>query len=374
MKSEIDPELERRQSGYGRGLRMKIEKDNVEITAGVRYGKTLGSPVAMRIINKDFENWTEVMSAAPLKSKSQKVTIPRPGHADLTGTQKYNYDDIRNSIERSSARETAARVAAGAAAKSMLRQFGISVGSFVESIGGIYPGESALKNLLNLYDPEIMGIDQLSRIADNSEVRVLDEKQEQKIIRKIKAAKKNGDTLGGTVIIAANGVPPGLGSFAQYDRRIDAALSAAMMSVHAIKGVEIGAGFDAADKFGSEVHDEIIFEKNNFSRKTNRAGGIEGGITNGLPVIIRAAMKPIATLMQPIESVDLKTMSTVDARRERSDFTAVPACAVICEAMTAWVMADFMIQKFGGDSLEEMKDNYDTYLKKLVPRVKKNFR
>ena len=374
VKSEIDPELERRQSGYGRGLRMKIEKDNVEITAGVRYGKTLGSPVAMRIINKDFENWTEVMSAAPLKSKSQKVTIPRPGHADLTGTQKYNYDDIRNSIERSSARETAARVAAGAAAKSLLRQFGISVGSFVESIGGIYPGESALKNLLNLYDPEIMGIDQLSRIADNSEVRVLDEKQEQKIIRKIKAAKKNGDTLGGTVIIAANGVPPGLGSFAQYDRRIDAALSAAMMSVHAIKGVEIGAGFDAADKFGSEVHDEIIFEKNNFSRKTNRAGGIEGGITNGLPVIIRAAMKPIATLMQPIESVDLKTMSTVDARRERSDFTAVPACAVICEAMTAWVMADFMIQKFGGDSLEEMKDNYDTYLKKLVPRVKKNFR
>lgn len=362
---DINKELARRQSGYGRGIRMKIEKDEVEITSGIRYGKTLGSPVTMKIINRDFENWQQSMSVTSVKNRAEKITIPRPGHADLTGTLKYNYNDIRNSIERSSARETAARVAAGALAKILLKEFGVSIGSFVESIGGIYSQDSALKNILNLYDPALLQIKKLSEIADHSEVRVLDVKQEEKIIRKIKSAKKKGDTLGGTVVIAADGLPAGLGSFVHYDRRLDAALAAAIMSVNAIKGVEVGAGFEAADKFGSEIHDEITFDGKTFGRKTNRSGGIEGGISTGLPIIIRAAMKPIATLMSPVESVDLKTLKPVDARRERSDFVAVPACAVICEAMTAWVLADFFLQKFAGDSIEDIKSSYKAYQKRI---------
>lgn len=370
-KEEIDIELARRQSGYGRGMRMKIEKDEVEITSGVRYGKTLGSPVTMKIINRDFENWQDKMSATPVKNRAEKITIPRPGHADLTGTFKYNYDDIRNSIERSSARETAARVAAGAIAKILLYNFDISVGSFVESIGGIYPTDSALKNMLERFDPELMHITDLTKIADKSDVRVLENRQEEKIIRKIKQAKKKGDTLGGTVIVAAEGVPLGLGTFVHYDRRLDTAIASAIMSINAIKGVEIGAGFEAANKPGSEVHDEITYDGNSFGRKTNRAGGIEGGISTGLPIIIRAAMKPIATLMSPIESVDLKTLKPVDARRERSDFVAVPACAVICEAMTAWTIADFFLQKFSGDSMEDIKSSYAAYKKRLHKQLRR---
>ncbi|NUN10895.1 MAG: chorismate synthase [Ignavibacteriaceae bacterium] len=370
-KDDIDIELARRQSGYGRGMRMKIEKDEIEITSGVRYGRTLGSPLTMKITNRDFENWQEKMSVSPLKNRAEKITIPRPGHADLTGTFKYNYDDIRNSIERSSARETAARVAVGAVAKILLNSFDISVGSFVESIGGIYPADSALKNMLQRFDPELMHIKDLSNIADQSDVRVLEKKQEERIIRKIRQAKKNGDTLGGTMIVAAEGVPVGLGSFVHYDRRLDAAITFAIMSINAIKGVEIGAGFESADKPGSEVHDEITYDGYSFGRKTNRAGGIEGGISTGLPIIIRAAMKPIATLMSPIESVDLKTLKPVDARRERSDFVAVPACAVICEAMTAWTVADFFLQKFSGDSMEDIKSSYAAYKIRLQKQLRR---
>ncbi|HEX3073043.1 MAG TPA: chorismate synthase, partial [Ignavibacteriales bacterium] len=303
-----------------------------------------------------------------------QITIPRPGHADLTGASKYNFNDIRNSIERSSARETAARVAAGSVAMQFLKQFGIEVGSYVESLGGIYSKESYLDKLLNGNIKNGFSAFALAEVADKSEVRVIDTGIEDKIINKIKAAKKRGDTLGGTFVTIATGVPTGLGSFVHYDRKLDAEIASAFMSINAVKGVAIGSGFGLADTFGSESHDEIILKGENFSRKTNRAGGIEGGISTGLPIIVRAAMKPIATLMSPIESVDLKTMKSIQARRERSDFTAVPACAVIGEAVLAWSLAKFFLEKFGGDSLEEIRDNYENYTKKLYKRISKNFK
>lgn len=370
----INAELKRRQMGYGRGLRMKIESDSVEILSGVRFNKTLGSPISLLIRNKDFENWQTLMSVQSVNQKLDKITIPRPGHADLVGVSKYNYNDIRNSIERSSARETAARVAAGSIAKRLLEEFGISVGSFVESIGGIYPENNfADKLFLNLVKPDLSAKN-ISVKADKSDVRVLESNQEQKIINKIKQTKKKGDTLGGTFLVFATGVPVGLGSFINYDTKLDAEIASSIMSINAVKAVEIGEGFLLADKFGSKSHDEIILKKNSFSRKTNRAGGIEGGISTGLPIVVRAAMKPIATLMSPIESIDLSTMKKVDARRERSDFVAVPACAVIAESMLAWSIAKYFVQKFGGDSIEEMRDNYNSFNSKLFERIKRNFR
>ncbi len=309
----------------------------------------------------------------PYSSKS-KVSIPRPGHADLVGISKYSFDDIRNSIERSSARETAARVAAGSIARKFLEEFGIKVGSFIESIGGVYANQNFAETLFQNKIRKDFNAWRLAKKADESNVRVLDKNHEQSIINKIKAAKKKGDTLGGTFIVVATGVPVGLGSFVHYDRKFDAAIAAAIMSINAVKGVEIGPGFEEAELYGSKVHDEIIKIGNNFTRKTNRAGGIEGGISTGLPIIVRAAMKPIATLMSPIESVDLSTMRKVDARRERSDFVAVPACAVIAESMLAWVIAEHLIIKFGGDSIEETKDNFNNYTKKLFGRINKNFK
>jgi len=369
----INEQLRRRQAGYGRGLRMKIETDQVEIISGIRHGKTLGSPISMIIWNKDWENWKESMNAEPVDKKIDKVTIPRPGHADLVGVTKYNFDDIRNSIERSSARETAARVAGCSIARKFLSEFGIHIGSFVESIGGIYSKENiAEKFLLNKLSPNYSA-EKINKLSDKSSVRVLDKNQEEKIIRKIKLAKKKGDTLGGTFYVIVTGLPPGIGSFVEYDTRLEAELSLAVMSIQAVKGVEIGLGFKSAELFGSEVHDEIILKGETFSRKTNRAGGIEGGISTGLPLIIRAAMKPIATLMSPIQSVDLAKMKSVEARRERSDFVAVPACAVIAESMAAWTIAKLFLQKFGGDSMEEVKDNYSNYVKKYFYRIKKNF-
>ncbi|AFH49463.1 Chorismate synthase [Ignavibacterium album JCM 16511] len=370
----INYQLKRRQSGYGRGLRMKIENDKVEILSGVRFGKTLGTPISLIIKNNDWENWQTKMSVTEVDEHIEKITIPRPGHADLVGISKYNFDDIRNSIERSSARETAARVAAGSVARKFLEEFGIHIGSYVESIGGIYSKEDFYEKLFkNDLQPSFTG-KKLNLQSDKSQVRVLDEEQEKKIINKIKLAKKNGDTLGGTFIVVATGVPVGLGSFVQYDRRIDAEIAHSIMSINAVKGVEIGAGFYSAENFGSQSHDEIIISKNKFSRKTNRAGGIEGGITTGLPIIVRAAMKPIATLMSPIESVDLSKMKKVLSRRERSDFVAVPACAVIAESMLAWSVAKFFLEKFGGDSIEETKENYLNYNSKLFNRVRKNFK
>lgn len=370
----INLQLKRRQFGYGRGLRMKIESDKVEILSGVRFGKTLGSPISMIIRNNDWENWQSIMSVDPIKGKVQKITIPRPGHADLVGVSKYNYDDIRNSIERSSARETAARVAAGSVAKRFLEEFGISIGSYVESIGGLYPNKNFSEKLFNNSLPRYFSANSLSIKSDKSLVRVLDKTQEEKIINKIKLAKKKGDTLGGTFITVATGLPVGLGSFMNYDTKLDAEIAQSIMSINAVKAVEIGEGFLLADKFGSKSHDEIILQKDFIGRKTNRAGGIEGGVSTGLPIIVRAAMKPIATLMSPIESVDLSIMKKVDARRERSDFVAVPACSVISESMLAWSLAKFFLEKFGGDSIEETKDNFNTYNKKLFSRIKNNFK
>src|SRR5690606_32252113 len=369
----INFHLKRRQMGYGRGLRMKIETDTAEILSGIRFQKTLGSPISLLIKNRDWENWVEKMTSDKQTSKIEKITIPRPGHADLVGVSKYNFNDIRNSIERSSARETAARVAAGSIARKYLEVFGISIGSFVESIGGVYPKENFADKLFNNNLPNNFKGWNLSEQSDKSEVKVFDKEQETKIINKIKLAKKRGDTLGGTFYIVATGVPLGLGSFVHYDTKLDAEIAHSIMSINAVKAVSIGTGFEAAEKFGSESHDEIIKRGDTISRKTNRAGGIEGGTSTGLPIIVRAAMKPIATLMSPIETIDLKTMKSIEARRERSDFVAVPACAVIGESMLAWSLAKFFVQKFGGDSIEETLDNYKTYLKKLPGRVKKNF-
>ena len=369
----INDQLRRRQGGYGRGLRMKIETDTAEIISGVRFNKTLGSPISIFIKNNDWENWVTKMSADLPNRSVEKITIPRPGHADLNGTLKYNYNDIRNSIERSSARETASRVAACSVARKFLQEFGIEIGSFVESIGGIYPQKNFANKLFNQEIPKSFSADKLNKLSDKSSVRVLEETQEKKIINKIKLAKKRGDTLGGTFYIVATGVPTGLGSFVDYDSRLDAELSKSIISIQAVKGVEIGLGFESADLFGSDVHDEIKLKGKEFSRRTNRAGGIEGSISTGLPIIIRGAMKPISTLMTPLETIDLKSMRKVEARRERSDFVAVPACAVIAESMVAWTLAKFVLQKFGGDSIEETKENYSNYVNKLFSRTKINF-
>lgn len=372
--SYIDSHLKRRQMGYGRGGRMKIESDKVEILSGIRSGKTLGSPISLLIKNRDWENWKDIMDAEKYFSSTQKISIPRPGHADLVGTSKYNFNDIRNSIERSSARETAARVASGSIARKLLEEFGISIGSYVESIGGIYPEEDFSNSLFeNKIRNNFKGWS-LSKKADESVVRVLDNEQEKKIINKIKAAKKKGDTLGGSFVVVATGVPVGLGSFMHYDRKLDAGIASAIISINAVKGVEIGQGFRNAEQFGSNAHDEIIKNENSLRGKTNRSGGIDGGTSTGLPIIVRAAMKPIATLMSPIYSVDFSNMRKVDARRERSDFVAVPACAVIAESMLAWVLAEHFVIKFGGDSIEEMKDNFNSNTKKLFNRIKQNFK
>lgn len=372
--SYINFHLKRRQTGYGRGLRMKIESDTAEILSGIRFQKTLGSPISILIKNKDWENWIDKMTPDKKQHPIEIITIPRPGHADLVGVSKYNFDDIRNSIERSSARETAARVAVGSIARRLLEEFGIQVGSFVESIGGIYPDKNFSSRLFENSLPKNFTAWDLSIKADRSDVRVLEKEQENKIINKIKLAKKRGDTLGGTFYAIATGVPVGLGSFVHYDTKLDAVIAKAIMSINAVKAVSIGTGFQSADEFGSKSHDEIILRKGTLIRKTNRGGGIEGGISTGMPVIVRGAMKPIATLMSPIQSVDLKTMRAVDARRERSDFVAVPACAVIAESMLAWTIAKYFLMKFGGDSMEEIKDNYKSYTSKLTSRIKKNFK
>lgn len=373
-KEFVDNQLRRRQMGYGRGGRMKIETDKIEINSGIRFGKTLGSPVAFNIVNSDWENWTDIMSHTEIEKEVEKITIPRPGHADLTGVSKYNFDDIRNSIERSSARETAARVAGSTIAKRFLEEFGIQVGSFVESIGDIYPENGMLQKLYNNKLPKNLTAQKLADKADKSDVRVLEKEQEEKIIKKVQVAKKNGDTLGGNIVVVATGVPVGLGTYMHFDKKLDAAIAFEFMSINAIKGVEIGSGFNSADLFGSESHDEIVIKNGELNRKSNRAGGIEGGISTGLPIIVKAAMKPIATLMQPIQTINLKNMKSMKARRERSDFMAVPACGVIGEAALAWVLAKFVLDKFGGDSLEETKSNYERFTEKLQSNIVNNFK
>jgi len=353
--TDIDRDLARRQTGYGRGGRMKIEKDTVKIFTGVRWGRTLGSPIGLMVRNKDWENWRDKMSPDPMfLNSADPVTRPRPGHADLPGVLKYGMADIRNILERSSARETAMRVAVGAVAKRLLEEFSIDVISHVLSIGGVF---SKVPHV----SPQ-----EIKRRAETSELRCSDPDAEKRMMRKIDEMKAAGDTLGGVFELIITGVPIGLGSHAHWDRKLDARLASVIMSIQAIKGVEIGAGFGVANRPGSLVHDEILWSrKAGFHRKTNMAGGIEGGMSNGENIVLRAAMKPIPTLMKPLRSVDIVSRKPFKASVERSDVCAVPAAGVVAEAVAAFEIASAMIEKFGGDSIDEMKRNYEGYLKHL---------
>ncbi len=356
----VNAELKRRMGGHGRGARMKIESDQIEWLAGVRAGETLGSPIAMLVWNRDWEHWQDVMAPeadAPGAERRRQVTRPRPGHADLTGVLKYDRRDARDILERASARETVARVACGAVCRLLLDEFGIEIGSHVVELGGVTAAYHA-----PLPTP-------LNRAADASPVRCLDPSAEQEMIRRIDAAKAAGDTLGGVVEVVALGVPVGLGSHVSWDRKLDGRLARAVMSIPAVKGVEIGLGFEAARRKGSEVHDEIL---PGLSRATNRAGGTEGGMTTGEPLVVRVAMKPISTLMSPLRTVDLQTGGPAQAQSERSDVTAVPAMGVIAEAMMALVLAEAMLEKFGGDALSEMKRNFTGYQAQLGNRRPKD--
>jgi chorismate synthase len=365
----VDRDLARRMMGYGRGARMKIERDRIEWLAGVRAGETLGSPVAMLIHNRDWANWEDVMgheAAEPGELRRRRVARPRPGHADLAGVLKYDRLDARDILERASARETAARVAAGALARRLLDEFGVEIGSHVLSLGGVrvtVPAELPVP---------------LNDAADRSEVRVLDPAVESEIVRRIDQAKQTGDTLGGEVEVVARGVVVGLGSHVSWDRKLDGRLAGLLMSIPAVKGVEIGLGFEAARRPGSAVHDPIDAgtaapptggdARGGFRRRSNNAGGLEGGITTGEPVVCRVAMKPISTLMSPLPTVDLVSGGPANAQSERSDVTAVPALGVIAEAMVAIALADGMLEKFGGDSLGEMRRNYHDYVAALGSR------
>ncbi len=365
--ARVNAELKRRMGGYGRGARMKIESDQIEWLAGVRAGETLGSPIAMLVWNRDWEHWQDVMApeadasegaggregGEPAKRRRQ-VTRPRPGHADLAGSLKYDRQDARDILERASARETVARVACGAVSKLLLEQFGIEIGSHVAELGGVV---ARVPTPLPL---------PLNAAADASAVRCLDAEAEREMIARIDAAKAAGDTLGGVVEVLALGVPVGLGSHVSWDRKLDGRLAQAVMSIPAVKGVELGLGFEAARRKGSEVHDEIL---PGFVRGTNRAGGTEGGMTTGEALMLRAAMKPISTLMSPLKTVDLATGAPAQAQSERSDVTAVPAMGVIAEAMVALVLGQAMVEKFGGDALSEMKRNYDGYQAQVRART-----
>lgn len=357
--TDIDRDLGRRQTGYGRGGRMAIEKDQVKLYTGVRWGRTLGGPVGLVVRNKDWENWRSKMSPDPaFLNTGVPLTRPRPGHADLAGTLKYGMADIRNVLERSSARETAMRVAVGAVAKRLLEEFGIAVISHVLSIGGVFAKVGKIS-------PE-----ELRKRAEASELRTADHDAEKRMKRKIDEARLAGDSLGGVFEVIVTGVPVGLGSHVHWDRKLDGRLAAALMSIQAIKGVDVGSGFGVANRPGSLVHDEIFWsEKAGFFRKTNHAGGIEGGMSNGEQIVLRAAMKPIPTLMKPLRSVDLETKKPFKASVERSDVCAVPAAGVVAEAVSAFEVASAMVEKFGGDSIDEMKRNYEEYQKQLKTRT-----
>lgn len=363
--ADIDAELIRRQSGFGRGGRMKIESDHAEILSGVRWGKTIGSPIALLIENRDHKNWVEGMSEdARFSGSIPPVTKPRPGHADLAGAIKYRQQDIRNILERSSARETAMRVALGAVAKRFLSEFGIRVGSYVIQIGRVRCPKSGVqssgKKLLEIFQK-----------AETSPVRCPDAGASEKMMSLIEDAIKEGNSVGGVFEVFVTGVPTGVGSHIQWDRKLDGRLAQALMSIQAIKAVEVGLGFEMSGRAGSEVMDEIFYEgakgkeqgaKSGFYRKTNNAGGIEGGMSNGMPITVRAGMKPIPTLRRPLNSVDMVSKEPFEAAYERSDVCAVPAASVVGEAMTALVIADALIEKFGGDSMEEVTGNFKAYL------------
>ena len=363
---DVDADLARRQQGYGRGRRMQIERDAVEFLSGVRAGETIGSPIAMLIRNRDWAAWQEIMDPAPRADddgpRRRAVTRPRPGHADLTGLLKYDRDDARDILERASARETTARVAAGAVCRRFLAELGVRIGSHLVHLGGI-----------DAKRPDEMP-EALNEAADASQLRTLDPEAEAEMIERIDVAKREGNTLGGICEVVGVGLPVGLGSHVSWDRKLDGRLGAAMMSIPAVKGVEIGIGFEAARRRGSEVHDEIMGapgepRTGNVRRRTNRAGGLEGGMTTGEPLIVRVAMKPISTLMRPLGTIEIGSGAPAEAVAERSDVTAVPAMGVIAEAMMAFVLAGAFLEKFGGDSLGETRRNLDGYLARVAQRV-----
>ncbi|WP_199614952.1 chorismate synthase [Paenibacillus alkalitolerans] len=353
----INEQLARRQKGYGRGRRMQIEKDEVQIVGGVRHGKTTGAPVALVVHNKDWKNWTAIMGIEPVEDDSEakrRVNRPRPGHADLNGGLKYNQRDLRNILERSSARETTVRVAVGGLARELLSQFGIRIAGHVLRIGEVEA------------PPVTMPLEELRAVTEESPVRVVDKATEERMIKLIDEAKADGDTLGGIVETIVEGVPPGLGSHVQWDRKLDGRIAQGVMSIQAFKGVEVGIGFEAARLRGSKVHDEIRYDaETGFSRASNRAGGFEGGMTTGEPIVVRGVMKPIATLYKPLQSIDIDTKEAFTAQVERSDTCAVPAASVIMENVVAWEVARAFLEKFGGDSLEEVRRNYENYLEQV---------
>ena len=357
-RDRINRDLARRQHGYGRGGRMKIERDEVEIAGGVRGGETLGSPIAIVVRNLDFENWRGAMDPWDVdaaEAEKRRVHAPRPGHADLVGGMKYARRDLRDVLERASARETASRVAAGAMAKELLRNFDIDIRSGVVSVGAAG-------------DPNASpSWDALCAVDDESPLRAVDGEHEKAMVAEVDRAREAGETLGGTIVIAAHNVPVGLGSYVQWSEKLDGRIGQAILSIHAVKGVALGDAVAAARRVGSEVHDPIYFDdERRYHRTTNRAGGMEGGVTNGQDVVVRAYMKPISTLRRGLPSVDIETRAAHRSQWERSDVTAVAACGVVCEAMLAIVLADAMREKFGGDSLAEMRRNYDAYLADLA--------
>ena len=345
----INAELKRRQGGYGRGARMKIESDQVEITSGVRHGLTMGGPITLNVTNLDHQKWLEIMSAADVDEKKKglrKITKPRPGHADLVGGMKYRFDDLRNSLERSSARETTMRVAVGAVAKRLLEEIGVEVASHIVTFGGI-----------DIDVPDNLTVAEIKERAAQSEVSIVNPEREEEIKAYIDQIKKDGDTIGGVIETVVGGVPVGLGSYVQWDKKLDAKIAQGVVSINAFKGVEFGVGFEAGRLKGSQVMDEILWsEEDGFTRRTNNLGGFEGGMTNGQPIVVRGVMKPIPTLYKPLMSVDIDTHEPYKATVERSDPTALPAAGVVMESVVATVLATEVLDKFSSDNLEELKD------------------
>ena len=345
----INAELKRRQGGYGRGARMKIESDQVEITSGVRHGLTMGGPLTLNVTNLDHQKWLEIMSAADVDEKKKglrKITKPRPGHADLVGGMKYRFDDLRNSLERSSARETTMRVAVGAVAKRLLEEIGVEVASHIVTFGGI-----------DIDVPNNLTVAEIKERAAQSEVSIVNPEREEEIKAYIDQIKKDGDTIGGVIETIVGGVPVGLGSYVQWDKKLDAKIAQGVVSINAFKGVEFGVGFEAGRLKGSQVMDEILWsEEDGFTRRTNNLGGFEGGMTNGQPIVVRGVMKPIPTLYKPLMSVDIETHEPYKATVERSDPTALPAAGLVMESVVATVLATEVLEKFSSDNLEELKD------------------
>lgn len=345
----INAELKRRQGGYGRGARMKIESDKVEITSGVRHGRTMGGPITLNVTNLDHQKWLDIMNVADVEDKKKelrKITKPRPGHADLVGGMKYRFNDLRNSLERSSARETTMRVAVGAVAKRLLEEIGVEVASHIVTFGGI-----------DIEVPENLTVSEIKKRARQSEVSIVNPEREEEIKAYIDQIKKDGDTIGGIVETIVGGVPVGLGSYVQWDRKLDAKIAQGVVSINAFKGVEFGVGFEAGRLKGSQVMDEIIWSKEDgFTRRTNNLGGFEGGMTNGEPIVVRGVMKPIPTLYKPLMSVDIETHEPYKATVERSDPTALPAAGVVMGAVVATVLATEVLEKFSSDNLKELKE------------------